>query len=523
MTSPTRRAVILSLGASCLLAVSLPAPSLAEEDDRPHFVVAMENFPPMLEMLEPSTRRTSGFRLAYSIYDGLLDLDYLNNHSVIAGLATDWERISDTEIELTIREDVYFHDGTKMTVEDIAFSLGPERATNEDAPGHAQLREYMPGFKEIVIVDDNTIRVVTEEPSPVIISQLAAFGSQIISEDAYRAAGSWEEWAMTPVATGPYKVVEYRPDELIRLDAHDQYWGGRPPAASVTFVLVTEESARVAGLFAGDFDLITNVSFDQIAQIEAAEGVEIVGGDTRMIRGVYFDSQTNPHLADPRLRRALALAIDRELIVETLWDNRVTIPNGPQTPAFGDMYIAEHQAPRYDPEQARALVAETDYDGEPIPLRMISSEGYAGEFATAQVLVEMWRQIGVNVELELMENWAQIANVPGRGIRNSGDSMLYPDPTAQFWRRFGTDGWVQRNGWWTNEEFNELGQVLIGSLNIDERRAAFARMLEIFDHEDPPATIFHTGAEFYGKRTDFQWTAYPDVRTDFRAHNLSFD
>ena len=483
----------------------------------------MENFPPMLEILEPTTRRTSGFRLAYSIYDGLLDLDFLNDHQVIPGLATDWRRISDTEIELTIRDDVYFHDGTRMTVQDIAFSLGPERATGPDAPGRAQLSEYIPGFREIVVVDDDTIRVVTDGPSPVIISQLASQGSQIISERAYRAAASWEDWAMAPVATGPYRVAEYRPDQFVRLEAHDRYWGGRPPAASITFMLITEETARVAGLIAGDFDLITNVSFDQIALIEAAEGVEVVGGDTRVIRGVYFDSQTNPHLADPRLRRALALAIDRALIVESLWDNRVTIPNGPQTPAFGDMYIADHRAPGYDPQRARALVAETDYAGEPIPLRMIASEGYAGEFATAQVLVAMWQAIGVNVDLELMENWAQIANEPGRGMRNSGDSMLYPDPVAQFWRRFGTDGWVQRNGWWTNDEFNALGQTLLSSLDIDARRAAFARMLAIFDHEDPPATIFHTGAEFYGKRTDFAWAAYPDARIDFRPRNLSFD
>ena len=503
-----------------LLALAAAGPAPAQDDERPHLVVAMEDFPPLFEPLEPNSRRTSGWRIMYNIYDGLLDFDYLRDFEIVPAIATDWQRVSDTEIEMTIREDVVFHDGSIMTVEDVAFSLGAERMLEPDAPGFAQKQEYLPALAGVEVVDHRTIRLITDEPSPVILSQLANWGSQIVSEAAYRAAGSWEAWGVAPVGTGPYRLAEFRPDELVRLEAHDAYWGGPPPAASITFRLVPEEAARVAGLVAGDFDLITNVSFDQVETIEAADGVDIIGGETSALRGVYFDSETNPLLADPRMRLAMSHAIDRDLLAETLWGGRVSVPNGPQTPAFGDMYVAEHQTTRFDPDRARALVEETDYAGDVIPLRMVTGDTYPAEFVTAQALVDMWRAVGINVQIELVESWPQVSQRPGTGLRNSGDEMMYPDPVAQMWRRHGANGWTQVNGWWSNEEFNALGEVLLTSLDQAERRRAFARMLEIFDHEDPPATMIHTGAVFYGISSALDWSPYPHPRTDFRARNL---
>ena len=515
--SATAIAVLSGIG----LAAMAPNDAVAQDDNRPHIVVAMEDFPPLFEPLEPNSRRTSGWRIMYNIFDGLLDFDFNRDFEIIPGIATEWARVSDTEIDMTIRDGVVFHDGTTMTVEDVAFSLGDERMLNPDAPGFQQKGEYLPSLTGVEIIDDRTIRITTDGPSPVVISQLANWGSQIVSEDAYRAAASWDDWGTAPIGTGPYRLAEFRPDELVRLEAHDSYWGGRPPVASITFRLVPEEATRIAGLVAGDFDIITNVSFDQIDTIEAAEGVEIVGGNTPSLRGVYFDSETNPQLADPRVRVAMSHAIDRQLIVDTLWGGRVSIPNGPQTRAFGDMYIEEHVTPAYDPDRARTLLDETSYDGEVIPLRMVAGDTYPGEFTTAQVLVEMWRAVGINVEIELVENWPQVSQRPGTGLRNSGDEMMYPDPVAQMWRRHGTNGWTHVNGWWSNEEFNELGDVLLTSLDEDERRRAFARMLMIFDYEDPPSAVFHTGALFYGLSSALEWAPYPHPRTDFRARNLA--
>ena len=496
--------------------------AMAQEDARPDLVVAVQDMPSVFDPLDPRTGAASNYRVLYSLFDHLLDIDYAGDFSVIPALATDWRRIDDTTLEFDIRNDVIFHDGSTMTVDDVAFSLGPDRMLDEDAPGFEQKMEFVPSLAGVEIVDQDTIRLTTETPSPVIVTQLASWGAPIVSRAAYERAGSWEAWLQAPVATGPFRLAEFHPDDFIRLEAHDAYWGGTPPIRSVTFQLVPEEAARVAGLIAGDYDIITSVSVDQIATIQAAAGVHVVGGDTPSIRGVYFDSQSNPQLADPRVRRALGLAIDRDLLVDALWDGRVSVPNGPQTPIFGAMYVAEHPAPRYDPDAARALLAEAGYDGTTIPFRMVSADYYPAEFDTAQALVQMWQDVGVEVDLELVENWTQVVERPGTGLRNSSDGMFYPDPVSQLWRRHGANGWTQTNGWWRNEEFNELGQTLVNSLDTDARRAAFARMLEIFE-EDPPAIVIHTHPVFYGKREDLNWQHFVVGQMDFRARNLSVE
>ena len=483
----------------------------------------MEDLRAVFDPVDSWTGTTSSVRMLYNVHDHLLDFDYGGDFSIIPAIAVDWRRIDDTTLEFDIRDGVVFHDGTVMTVDDVAFSLGPERLLNPDAPGHEHKQEFLPALADVEIVDEDTIRLVTDTASPVIFDQLASWGGPIVSRAAYERAGSWDAWVQAPIGVGPYRLGEFRPDEFIRLDAHDAYWRGRPPVRSVTFRLVPEEAARIAGLVAGDFDIITNVSFDNVATLEAAEGVRVTGGETAGIRGVYFNSQVDPHLADPRVRRAMSLAIDRDLIVETLWGDWVSVPNGLQTPALRDLYIADHQGPRYDREAARALLAETDYAGGPIPYCMVGAEAYPAEYDTAQVLVQMWRDVGVNTDLIIVENWMQMREPPCTGIRNSGDGMFYPDPMAQLWRRFGPTGWIQQQGWWRNEEFDTLGQTLTTSLDPAARRDAVARMLEIFDHDDPPGTVIHTYPAFFGVRADVDWRPYVVNQMDFRARNLSVE
>ena len=116
------------------------------------------------------------------------------------------------------------------------------------------------------------VRVVTREPDPPIERRLAGWGSQIVSKRAFLAAGGWDAWGRAPVGTGPYKVKQLKSGESITLVSHDDYWAGRPPAASVTFLIVPEIAARMAGLAAGDYDIITEVPPDQFKTVESDPG-----------------------------------------------------------------------------------------------------------------------------------------------------------------------------------------------------------------------------------------------------------
>ncbi|HEX3350125.1 MAG TPA: ABC transporter substrate-binding protein, partial [Acetobacteraceae bacterium] len=268
-------------------------------------------------------------------------------------------------------------------------------------------------------------------------------------------------------------------------------------------------------------DIITELGPDQIKTVEAISGCHVVGGPIMNIRVLVYDS-TNPVLADPRVRRALSLAIDRKLIVDTLYDGRTTVTRGLQHPSFGPLYLADYQPPGYDPDAARALLKAAGYDGAPILYRILNNY-YALQVQTAQVLVEMWQAVGLKVNIEVKENFSQVLEAKGgRGIYDTSDTIFWQDPVGIVVRRYGPASGVQAQyKTWSNAEFNKLCDTLQTSLDTDERRRAVAAALKIYDETDPPGTTLHTLAMFYGKRRDLHWTPYEAEFMDFRAANMT--
>ena len=502
------------LAAAFAAAVFLGTPS-AMAEDRPSIVVAVQAIPDTLTPCGPTRNIT--YRTLYNVFDFLIGTDFLDGYSLRPALATDWRRIDDQTMELTLRQGVTFHDGTEMTAEDVAFSLGEERMMNEDAPCFGVSRQFVGTIAHVEATGPYGVRVTTSAPDPILDLRLGGWMTQTVSKAAFQAAESFEDFAFSPVGTGPYKVVGFAPLQYIDLEAHDDYWGGRPPFAAIRFEAVPETAARIAGLVAGDYDLITEIAPDQFSTIEGYDDLEVIGGIVGNHRLLHFGTQ-NPVLADPRVRLAIGLAIDREAIVEGLWSGRVTIPNGFQFPFYGDTYIDDFPTPTYDPDEARRLLGEAGYDGTVIPLLIVPGY-YTADVATTEAMVDMWKAVGLNVEIQLVDSWGDILIENPQHFNNTSCTMVIPDPLGQIWRCFNPAGRSQELGYWSNDEFNRLGRVLETSLDADERRAAFRRMMEIFLHEDPAGTVLHAMGLFYGKRRDVPFDPYPTPYMDFGPLN----
>jgi len=172
-------------------------------------------------------------------------------------------------------------------------------------------------------------------------------------------------------------------------------------------------------------------------------------------------------------------AIDRQAIVDSLWASRTELPRGLQLESFGQMFHRDWESPRFDLAEARRLLREAGYRGEPIPYRCLNNY-YTNQTATAQVLVEMWRASGLNVQLHMLENWSQVTEAGAtRGIRDWSVTHVYSDPLASLVRAMGPRGELQRAGEWIQAEFNALAGELEASTDRDRRRLVFRRMLEI--------------------------------------------
>jgi peptide/nickel transport system substrate-binding protein len=184
------------------------------------------------------------------------------------------------------------------------------------------------------------------------------------------------------------------------------------------------------------------------------------------------------------------------------------------------MFVENWTVPDYDPAKARALLKAANYKGDPIPYRLLSNY-YTNQVATAQVLVEMWRQAGLNVQIEMRENWQQIFEGNGqRAVRDWSNSAGFNDPISSIVAQHGPQGQQQQTGEWTNAEMNKLSDAMEIETDMAKRKAMFKRMLEICEREDPAYTVLHQTATFTAKRKDIEWQAAPAFQMDFRAENF---
>jgi peptide/nickel transport system substrate-binding protein len=475
-------------------------------------VVAVTSLPPHLDPMGSNSNDNE--RVSQNLVENLIFYDF-KARKMKPGLATAWRMLDDTTMELDIRQGVKCHDGSDFTAEDVEFMFGPARYGAPNAPGYPTARSFLATIASVKATDRFKVQITTTKPDPLLDQRLASWMGQVPGAAAFRRAESWEKWGQSVVGTGPYRIADLRPGQYMRFEAFDGYWGGPPPVRSFTLRLVQEVGARVAGLRTGEFDIITEIAPDQFGPIGNDPNGEIVGGPIRSIRALIYNSK-HPVLKEVRVRRALNLAIDRQLIVDSLFAGRTTIPNGLQMDVFGDMYIAEHKATGYDPAAARALLAEAGYSGGEIAYRYWK-DYYTAEIATAQVLQQMWKAVGLNVKLEMVETTDQ-ALAEGQGITDISNGAYYFDQLGQLFRLYGTGGLIPNRGQWSNRDFDHLGEVLLG-VDHEKRRAAAARMLDIYE-EDPPGTYLHTLPMFYGKRKQIAWTPTDTAFMDFRPGNL---
>jgi peptide/nickel transport system substrate-binding protein len=535
----TRRAALAGT------ATALPRFAIAQADTRPSITVAVQRISNSNTLDALREQSNVGERTSLMFNERLIDLDYRGDLKLIPSLATAWRRIDDTTVELTLREGVTFHNGDKFTAEDVAFAFGSQRMFGDTRPvvngktlpvafspivgvGSKKLpdeippvaRRLWPGLDRVEVVNATTVRFVNATPDVTIEGKLAALGSEIVNRRAFEASASWLDYARKPVGTGPYAIREFKADTSLMLDAHDAYWGGRPPVKSIRLVEVPEVSSRINGLLSGEYQFACDIPPDQIDTVQRAPGFEVVGGSILNHRITTWDLH-HPQLRDPRVRRALSHAIDRQAIIDGLWGGRTRIPAGMQWEFFGDMLVQGWQVPAYDPAEARRLLKEAGYKGDPVPYRLLNNY-YTNQVATSQILVEMWRQVGVNVEITMRETWSQIRDKSQpRGLRDWSAGATFNDPVGSIVSNYGPNGAAQQAGEYENAEFSAMCVVLETSADRAKRRTAFGRMLVIAEREDPAYTILHQNAAFTAKRKDIKWQAAPSFAMDFRPGNFA--
>jgi len=533
--------------ASALLgiAIGFSAPDAAFADDRPDLIIAVNKLP---RGLEPALNTGNvDVRVTYSIFDTLIRRDFKNagpkgEAKLIPGLATSWKRIDPKTLELELRKGVKFQNGNEFTADDVLFTFSPERLSGKKAaiPGG---RRYFGHLAKIEKLGPYKVRFITKNPDPTLEHRLATYTSWIVSRKEYEshkakakevlaaskdskakdAPKNWLDVAIreeiwTPVGTGPYAFKDWKSDDYVRLVANDDYFGGKPTAKSVTFKLVPELSARIAGLVSGEYDMIVEIPPDQIPVVQSYKDLQTKSVVLENSHVIVFNTN-HPKLGDKRLRQALSLAIDREKLINALWKGETYTPNGHQLASFGPTYDKSRVGYRYDPEAAKKLLKESGYDGSEISYRIIPGY-YTNALEAAQIIQEMWKAIGFNMKLEPVENFKAV-RAKGVAIYPWSNTYRFPDPTGSLNILWGPKSAVQRKYklWNAPAEFNKLVTSLLETADQEARAEAFKKALDIFEDE-MPATILYNPVSTYGLRKGIEWTAYPIYYMDLRPDIL---
>lgn len=450
----------------------------------------------------------ASMRVHYNIFETLIQADPKENYSKKPMLAESWERINDYTMEFKLRKGVKFHNGTILTAGDVAFSF---KRLKEKIPNIELAASLMASIKDVQVVDDYTCRVITGKVDPILEDRIASsWGAWILPESYLKKVGN-DGFALNPVGTGPFKVVSFSRDKVV-LERFEDYWGPKPNVKRIEYIVYPETSTRMIALMTGEVDLITQVPPDQVPVIEKDQKLKILSMPISNMHVLTYNTKV-PALSDKKLRQAMNLAINRQLLVDTLWNGKAKVPRGHQYPEYDDLYFTDFPVEEYDLKKAKQLVAESSYKGDVLEFELKSGYYTFGNEAVLAI-VDMWKQAGINAQI--------VFHDPNQynQVTLWSNTMRFPDPVGGLWLLWGT-GSTPALKTWTDmpAEFVSTGEKLASTIDPKKRKELARRLMTIWE-EEAPGTLLYFPYESWGIRKGLDWTPYSSQAMDFRADNF---
>ncbi|MCC5983368.1 MAG: hypothetical protein JJU42_03280 [Rhodobacteraceae bacterium] len=390
-------------------------------------------------------------------------------------LATSWEPIDDLTWELTLREGVTFHNGAPFNAEAVKFSI--ERPHHPDFETGDKIIDVP--ISHVDIIDDYTVHIVTHEPVPILPQRLSRNGAFILEPGHYSEL-SQQESSRMPVGTGPFKLVEWVRDQRIVMERNEDYWGPMPNFDRLVYRVIPEPATMLAEVLTGGVD-IAPVSPSNAEDVRAAEGVDLIVGDS-LVRAVLIVN-VNLHEAfnDPRVLQAMQWAIDTQALIDAFAlgeaEQAVTMVNPPNHNPNLEPY-------GYDPDKARELLAEAGYpDGFTVELDVLHPDAFDWAEAAAFYLTE----VGINIsQVNMLSRPVWLPrNVEGTlNLHAHHWSAGENTPETDMWATHPDRPSNSTN--WFNQEWYDLYAELVRTVDQDRRTEINHRMQEILHAEGGP-------------------------------------
>ena len=396
---------------------------------------------------------------------------------------------------LVVREGILFHDGTPLDADAVAANLDANRAG-------ALLAAYLAPIQSVESDGALTVTVTLDGPWP-------AFGTTLNGQFGYMASPTWmaavaagTAQATEPVGTGPFAYESYESGDNGQLTAtrFEDYWRGDGPNAvtgeglpyldSIVVRFMPDGQARTQALRSGDIDLIQTSNGVEIDELRESDGVvvseltsdyEVETAYLLINNSPEVDGQPNP-FADERVRRALALATNNEVLVEARTNGIFEVANGPFPPGTAGN-LEDTGYPTYDPDAARALLEEVEAEtGEPVSIAYKTTND-PFNLTSAELLQTMWEEVGFTVSIDQIAQGDFIGQAIGGNFQVFGwrnHAGVDPDQQYVWWSSTTATGLALNFGRIVNDDVDRLLDEIRTSTDEEARTAAAEELNQVF-------------------------------------------
>jgi peptide/nickel transport system substrate-binding protein len=443
-------------------------------------------------------------------------------------VADTWKFSEDGKtITINLKKGVKFHDGSELTSADVVFTLKSIMDPGYTGPRAADLADVA----DVKAADPYTVVVTLKEPSAPILENLnygileAKQFQGVAVKDMDKAEANFK-----PIGAGPYKFVDFKRGQYVVLERNadwfmSQQYGGAPFIQKITYKVIPEDATAEAALENGEIDWLEPDPKDvsRLTKDYADKLVEYKW--ERNGWGYITLNVTRPHLNNKLVRQALTLALDRKSIIDGLMDGRAVIPAGPIPPVSWAFDPSLKPAP-YDVNKAKSLLEQAGYkmnaqgimekDGQPLKLGFYASSGSSLIEGIAAIAKKNWKDIGVDLDVQLMDFNALLDNYmkPGKfDVTFSGMSLsLDPDQTNLFHSK-SVNGF--NRGRYANPEVDKLLDQGVRETDPAKRKAIYTQYQQIMADDAPVIFVYANQYSHFVSKRIKGVVNYPGAGADF--------
>jgi peptide/nickel transport system substrate-binding protein len=459
-------------------ALALCAALLSGAAQAQHLRIALREDP---DILDPTLSRTYVGRIVYAaLCDKLFDID--ERLQIVHQLATAHRWEDPKTLLITLREGVRFHDGEPMDAEAVRYSLN-RHLTMQGSFRRSEINS----MEAVEVVDPRTVRIRLKEPSAAFLAQLTDRAGMIVSPKAAEAAG--RNFGTRPVCAGPFRFVERVAQERIVVERFPEYWdAGRVHLQRITYLPIPDNTVRLANLQSGAVEFGERMEPDDMRAIQRDRRLRVVAVEELGYQGITINIANGPRAQTPmgrdaRVRHAFELSLDRQAIVQVVYEGMYT-PTAQPVPPASPYHIRSLRPEPRNVDRARALLREA---GVTTPLRVELLVPNNPDLRQAgEVMQAMAREAGFDLRLRAIEFASGLQAV------QRGDFELWlvgwsgrADPDGNTYPFFVT-GAGQNDGQYANPEVDRLLGAARAELDAEKRKALYEEALTIAVRRDRP-------------------------------------